>query len=85
MPAEIINLRQARKQRARDEKEARATENRARFGRSKAERQQDERSQERAEKSLDGHLRTPPSDGPSPPAEAADEARPPETDHKPPQ
>ena len=66
MPADIINLRQARKQRARDDKEARATENRVRFGRTKAQRQQDERSNAQAEKALDGHLRTQTSDGPSP-------------------
>ena len=36
--AEIVNLRQARKQKARAEKEARATENRASFGRTKAEK-----------------------------------------------
>jgi hypothetical protein len=36
--AEVINLRTARKQAARREKEARAAENRAIHGRSKAER-----------------------------------------------
>lgn len=38
MPADLINLRQARKARARVAKEAQASENRAKFGRSKAER-----------------------------------------------
>ena len=36
--AEIVNLRQARKQKARADKEARATENRVTFGRTKAEK-----------------------------------------------
>ena len=36
--AEIVNLRQARKQKARAEKEARAAENRVSFGRTKAEK-----------------------------------------------
>lgn len=36
--SEIINLRQARKAKARAEAEARASENRVAFGRSKAER-----------------------------------------------
>jgi len=56
MPAEIINLRQVRKQRARDEKAARAAENRSRFGRSKADRALEEQAQARAEQALDGHL-----------------------------
>ena len=61
MSAEIINLRQARKQRARDEKAARAAENRSRFGRSKAERALEEQSLARAEHKLDGHLLGPAS------------------------
>lgn len=60
MSAEIINLRQARKQRARDRKSAEAAENRARFGRSKAERVVEELSRARAEQALDGHVRTRP-------------------------
>jgi hypothetical protein len=56
MSAEIINLRQARKQRARDDKATRAAENRSRFGRSKAEREREEQSLARAEQVLDGHL-----------------------------
>jgi hypothetical protein len=36
--AEIVNLRQARKQKARSDKEAKAAENRLAFGRTKAER-----------------------------------------------
>lgn len=72
MSAEIINLRQARKQRARDEKAARATENRTRFGRIKAEREQAEQAQARAEQALDGHLREPQSDPTSPAKPGAD-------------
>lgn len=59
MSAEIINLRQARKQRERDEKDARAAENRARFGRSKANRALEDDAQARAARSLDGHQREP--------------------------
>ena len=40
MSADIINLRQARKARARLEKEEKAQENRLQFGRSKAEKRQ---------------------------------------------
>lgn len=40
MTAEIINLRQARKARARAAKDAQASESRAKFGLSKAERHQ---------------------------------------------
>ena len=36
--AEIVNLRRARKGKARAEKDARAADNRVRFGRTKAER-----------------------------------------------
>ena len=40
--ADIINLRQARKAKARDSKEQSASENRAKFGRTKGERQRDD-------------------------------------------
>lgn len=59
MSAEIINLRQARKQRERNEKDARAAENRARFGRTKAERALEDDAQARAARALDGHEREP--------------------------
>ena len=39
MSAEIVNLRQFRKQNARTEKERQAEENRVRFGRTKSEKQ----------------------------------------------
>lgn len=57
MTAEIINLRQARKRRARDQKEAKAAENRAHFGRGRAEREQADLTLARAAQALDGHLR----------------------------
>jgi hypothetical protein len=53
--AEIINLRQARKAKARAEKEAKAAANRTRFGRSARERDLERAEQTRAERRLDGH------------------------------
>jgi Domain of unknown function (DUF4169) len=55
--AEIVNLRQARKARARAEKEALAAANRAKFGRSKAEREAEAAKRDLAEHQLDGHKR----------------------------
>ncbi|HEV2563609.1 MAG TPA: DUF4169 family protein [Microvirga sp.] len=55
--AEIINLRQARKQKARAEKEARAEQNRIAFGRTKAERKLTKAEQELAKSRLDSHKR----------------------------
>lgn len=52
---EVINLRQARKARARAEKEAQAQENRARFGRTGAEKQRDADTAERDDRRHDGH------------------------------
>ena len=52
--AEIINLRQARKRRARDEKAAKAEENRVRFGRTKGERRKTKDDGEKAARDLDG-------------------------------
>ena len=57
--AEIINLRQARKARARTEKEAAAAANRARFGRTKAEKQAEDAKRELTQKQLDSHKREP--------------------------
>lgn len=59
MSADIINLRQARKQRARDEKTKQAAENRVRFGRTRGERERDELTRDRTEQALDGHEREP--------------------------
>ena len=55
MSAEIINLRRARKERARVEKERQAEENRRLFGLSKAERKQTDDEKDRASRRLDGH------------------------------
>jgi len=55
--AEIINLRQARKQKARAEKEARADENRLAFGRTKAEKNLTQARQDLAKNRLDQHKR----------------------------
>lgn len=54
MAADIVNLRQARKARQRQDKEQHAAANRARFGRTKAERQREAAEQERAERALAG-------------------------------
>ncbi|MBN9220809.1 MAG: DUF4169 family protein [Mesorhizobium sp.] len=53
--ADIVNLRQARKQRARDEKAREAEQNRALHGRSKADKQRDRLIADKAEKFVDGH------------------------------
>ncbi len=55
--AEIVNLRQARKHKARAEKEKTAEANRLAFGRTKAEKQTTRLEKARAEKSLDAHRR----------------------------
>ena len=53
--AEIVNLRRARKQRARQDAEAQAEQNRITFGRSKAERTQTQAERDKAARQLDGH------------------------------
>ena len=53
--AEIINLRRARKQRARAEAEKAAGQNRIDFGRSKAERSLTEAERDKAARHVDGH------------------------------
>ena len=55
--AEIINLRKARKKRARAEKEAEAAENRAKFGRPKEERSHTEAAKDLLDRKLDAHHR----------------------------
>ncbi len=55
--AEIINLRQARKNKARADKEARAEQNRISFGRTKAERNLTKAEQDMAKSRLDAHKR----------------------------
>jgi len=55
--AEIVNLRQMRKRKARAEKEAKAAENRIAFGRTKEERRVTEAERQLSERRLDGHKR----------------------------
>ena len=55
MAAEIINLRKARKDRARALADDKAAENRIRFGRSKAERDKLKAEQDLAARRIDGH------------------------------
>jgi hypothetical protein len=55
--AEIINLRQARKRKARADKDAKAAENRIAFGRTKVERRSSEAERTLAERRLEGHKR----------------------------
>lgn len=57
--AEIVNLRQARKQKARSEKERVAAENRAIHGRSKVERERENLLERKAATFLDAHRRSP--------------------------
>jgi hypothetical protein len=57
--AEIVNLRQARKQKARADKARAAEGNRAAFGRSKDEREKQRRLAEQTKRHLDGHRREP--------------------------
>ena len=55
--AEIINLRKARKAKARADKEAEAAENRAKFGQPKEERTQSAAAKELLDRKLDAHRR----------------------------
>lgn len=57
MMTEIVNLRQARKAKARAEREAEAAANRARFGRTKADKAAEEARRKLAERQLDSHKR----------------------------
>ncbi len=60
--AEIINLRKARKTKARAEKDAVAAENRAKAGRTKAEKAVGAAQKELTERTLDAHRRDDPSE-----------------------
>jgi hypothetical protein len=61
--ADVINLRQARKQKARAEKDQKAAENRAQYGRSKHEKTVTGALKAQVEKALDqGKLDKPASD-----------------------
>ncbi|ESR27307.1 DUF4169 family protein [Lutibaculum baratangense] len=53
--SDIVNLRQARKARARAEKEKQAADNRLRFGMTKAERQAAERQRSSLDRHVEGH------------------------------
>jgi hypothetical protein len=55
--AEVVNLRQARKARARAGGRAAADRNAAIFGRTKAEKASEKAQAEKAKRSLDGHRR----------------------------
>lgn len=57
MPADIINLRQARKQKARSAKDRAASENRQKFGRTKAQRRLEEANKVSEKAKLDGSFR----------------------------
>jgi hypothetical protein len=57
--ADIINLRMARKAKARADSAAKADENRARFGRTKAEKASDAAMREKAARALDQAKREP--------------------------
>ena len=52
--AEIVNLRRARKDKARQQRESEAAANRRRFGRTKAEKAADKDAQERNRRDIDG-------------------------------
>jgi hypothetical protein len=51
--ADIINLKQARKDKARREREAQAAENRRRFGRTRAEKAADQDTEARSRRVVD--------------------------------
>lgn len=55
--AEIINLRSARKAKAKAEDTRQAQANRAKFGRTKAEKLRDQAEADRAARAIDGALR----------------------------
>ncbi|MGO4386869.1 DUF4169 family protein [Microvirga sp. 2YAF29] len=55
--AEIINLRQARKNKTRADKEARADQNRISFGRTKTEKELTKAERELEQRRLDSHKR----------------------------
>jgi hypothetical protein len=55
--ADIINLRNVRKQKARADKEAQAEQNRILFGRTKAEKLKQAAEKAQADKHIEGHKR----------------------------
>ncbi len=64
--AEIVNLRQFRKGKVREQRAAAAEQNRALHGRSKSEKQRDRLQAENAERLIDGHRRETTTDFPAP-------------------
>jgi Domain of unknown function (DUF4169) len=62
MTADIINLRKARKAKAREDKDKQAAENRVRFGRTKADREKDAAVIKIDRSRLDGARRANPDD-----------------------
>lgn len=56
--ADIVNLRQARKAKAKQSKEAKAAANRVQFGRTKAEKTLSTAQKANRDKRLDGHKMT---------------------------
>jgi hypothetical protein len=60
--AEIINLRRARKAKAKEKARTTAAENRLKHGRSKAERVKSELQARQAHRLLDAHRRSSPED-----------------------
>jgi hypothetical protein len=58
--AEIVNLRAARKRKAREDAARTAETNRALFGRSKPEKQRERAERDRARAFVDGHRRDKP-------------------------
>jgi hypothetical protein len=55
--ADIVNLRTARKRKARDAKDAQAAENRAKFGRTKAEKDLEKAKTALEARRIDAHKR----------------------------
>jgi hypothetical protein len=60
--AEIVNLKQVRKDKARRERSSEADANRRRFGRTRAEKQADRDAEERARKAHDARRLEPDED-----------------------
>ena len=55
---DLVNLRQVRKRKQRDDKARKADQNRALHGRTRGERTLDDHERKNADKQLDGHKRT---------------------------
>ena len=61
--AEIVNLRQSRKRKKREDKERAADANRITFGRTAVEKKESALARGLGDRRLEGHRRRPPSDG----------------------